>query len=336
MPDPDIIILKSLLNAGQEYISGNILAGKLGLSRVGVWARFEKLREQGFKFDAVRHRGYRINSEPPELNAPLIRAYLANEKSSAKIVFFPEIDSTNAEGERQLADGRTAPFVVIASKQQEGRGRLGRKWHSPEEGNIYMSFVFRPQLPPARMQPFTLWMGLNMCVLLNRECNLPVQLKWPNDIVLKKKKVAGILTEARVDADQMRDLILGIGLNVNSDCKHWPKNIASTAISLASVMEKPLPINRFATSLVITGQDAYKKFRDGSYKTEFPHLWDQYNALSGVEVTVKSQSESLCGTVTGIDEEGSLLLRDEDEKQHVLRAGEVSLGSHDTFASLSS
>ena len=151
MDDPDVIILNSLLAARDKYISGNLLAKKVGISRVGIWARLEKLREQGFTFDAVRRRGYRISQEPGELNASLIRAYLALESSSARIVFFPEIDSTNSEAERQLADGREVPFVIMASKQQVGRGRLGRKWHSPEEGNIYMSYVFRPQLTHARM-----------------------------------------------------------------------------------------------------------------------------------------------------------------------------------------
>ncbi len=335
MDDPDVIILKSLLAARGKYISGNLLAKKVGISRVGIWARLEKLREQGYTFDAVRHRGYRISCEPEELNASLIRAYLALESSSTKIVFFPEIDSTNSEAERQLADGREVPFIIMASKQQVGRGRLGRKWHSPEEGNIYMSYVFRPQLPPARMQPFTLWMGLNICELLNRICELPVELKWPNDIVLKKKKVAGILTEARVDADQMRDLVFGLGLNVNSDCKQWPSEIASNATSLASEIGKPLQINHFAANLVIAGLKAYEQFCAGNYSADFFELWDRYNALKSKRVTVKTQTSSLSGKVEGIDEEGSLLLKDEHDKKHVLRAGEVSLGSAETLSCLS-
>ena len=88
MDDPDVIILNALLEAGGEFISGNLLAKKVGISRVGVWARLEKLRDHGFTFDAVRHRGYRISEEPHELNASLIRAYLAVENSAAKIVFF--------------------------------------------------------------------------------------------------------------------------------------------------------------------------------------------------------------------------------------------------------
>ena len=101
-----------------------------------------------------------------------------------------------------------------------GRGRLGRKWHSPEEGNIYMSYVFRPQLPPARMQPFTLWMGLNICELLNRFCDLPVKLKWPNDVLVKQKKVSGILPETITDKNSRKSaLVIGIGVNLHTHPK---------------------------------------------------------------------------------------------------------------------
>lgn len=335
MVDPDVIILRSLLASRNKYVSGNLLAKKVGISRVGIWARLEKMREHGITFDAVRHRGYRISQEPEELNASLIRAYLALENSDAKIVFFPEIDSTNSEAERQLADGREVPFIILASKQQEGRGRLGRKWHSPEEGNIYMSYVFRPNLPPARMQPFTLWMGLNICEVLNRICDLPVELKWPNDLVLERKKVAGMLTEARVDTDQMRDLVFGLGLNVNSNCHQWPAEFSSTATSLAWEMGKRLQINQFAASVIIAGERAYQQFSTGNYGTEFFKLWDRYNALKATDVTVKTQTSSLSGKIEGIDEEGSLLLRDGLDKMHVLTAGEVSLGSSKTIPNIS-
>ena len=335
MDDLDVIILNSLLVSRDKYISGNFLAKKVGISRVGVWARLEKLREQGFTFDAVRHLGYRISQEPDELNASLIRAYLRLENSSVKIVFFPEIDSTNSEAERQLADGREVPFIIISSKQQMGRGRLGRKWHSPEEGNIYMSYVFRPQLPPARMQPFTLWMGLNICELLNRICDLPVKLKWPNDLVLNNKKVAGMLTEARVDSDQMLDLVFGLGLNVNSDCKQWPSEIAPNATSLASEIGNFLPINNFAANLIIVGVKAYQQFSAGNYNTDFFKLWDHYNALKLKSVTVKTQVSSLSGKVEGIDEEGSLILKDALDKKHVLRVGEVSLNNTEILSNIS-
>ena len=223
----------------------------------------------------------------------------------------------------------------MSSKQQAGRGRLGRKWHSPEEGNIYMSYVFRPNLPPARMQPFTLWMGLNICELLNRICDLPVELKWPNDIVIKNKKVAGMLTEARVDADQMRDLVFGLGLNVNSDCDRWPADISHNAISLATGIGKPLKINKFAANLIITGEKAYQRFSAGNYSAEFYNLWDRYDALKSKVVTVKTQTSSLSGRIEGIDEEGSLLLMDEGGEKHVLRAGEVSLGNSKNISCLS-
>lgn len=325
--DPDTFILQNLLQADPDFVSGSVLAKKIGITRVAVWARLEKLRESGFEFEAVRHKGYKLVGEPAELNASLLRAYLARDKSKAKIIFFPEIDSTNSEAERQLAGGRDTPFVVLASKQTQGRGRLGRAWHSPEEGNCYLSFVFRPQLTPERMRTFTLWMGVNMCRLLNEFCDLPIRIKWPNDLVLENRKVGGMLTEARVDADHTRDLVFGLGLNVNSRCEGWPSDYAAVATSLADIKGEPLPINPLATQLIETGLTAFRRFCKGDYKDEFHALWDRYDAIRGQKVSADQKSQIIGGVAEGIDADGSLRLRTESGEIINLRAGEVSLGT---------
>src|SRR5690606_18217155 len=134
-------------------------------------------------------------------------------------------DSTNDEAARQLAAGRTAPFVILARKQTRGRGRLGRAWHSEANGNLYASFAFRPRVPPGRMAVFTLWMGVSICELIANFTHLQPGIKWPNDILFDGRKAGGMLTEARIDSDQIRDLIFGLGLNVNAPAADWPADL---------------------------------------------------------------------------------------------------------------
>jgi BirA family biotin operon repressor/biotin-[acetyl-CoA-carboxylase] ligase len=260
MPDTDVVILKALLEAGSNFVSGNNLATELGISRVGVWARLENLREDGFIVEAIRHRGYRLTTEPSVLNEPLVRAYLELGGVKVGMIFRTEVDSTNTEAERQLAAGAQTPFAVLARRQTSGRGRLGRNWHSVDEGSLYMSMGFRPQLPPAQMQMITLWMGVQICRYINDRLGLPAQVKWPNDIVSGTHKLCGILAEARVDADHTRDLVFGIGINVNSQCDKWPQETASVATSLALLGGHPLKINLVASEMIEVVSRAYDRY----------------------------------------------------------------------------
>jgi BirA family biotin operon repressor/biotin-[acetyl-CoA-carboxylase] ligase len=324
--DADTIVLESFLDSAPEYLSGARLGEQLGVSRVAVHARLENLRDLGFTIDAVKHKGYRMAGEPPEMHAPLIRAYLRRRQSDAKFILFPEIDSTNSEAERQLAAGRQTPFAVIASRQTHGRGRLGRTWHSPEEGNCYISFAFRPRLPPAKMQVFTLWMGLHICNRVNASYNLPFMIKWPNDLVLDRRKAGGMLTEARIDADFTRDLIFGLGLNVNSACRNWQTDLAETAISLAEGARNPIPVNPLAADLLAWGCEGYAEFCEDFSESRFLNLWAQFDAIRGMPVTVRRDQHLTSGVAEGIEPDGSLRLREANGNTALFRSGEVSLG----------
>ncbi len=325
MRNTDIVILKALLTSRSEYVSGNQLAQELGISRVGVWARLEKLREMNFSLEAVRHRGYRLLQEPVDLNEDLIRAYLEIFETPLDLTVLPIVDSTNSEAERRLAMGVPAPFVVMALQQEAGRGRMGRVWHSPGEGNIYASFAFRPQLPPSKLQKITLWVGVKVVAMLQREFDCPVGIKWPNDILLQGKKVGGILTEARIDADRSRDLIFGIGLNVHAKTELWPPAIASMATALASTSGQ-LSINRLAARLIHTVLTAYNCYLFGQIEEEFKILWDRYDLLKNKAVHSHGE-KPITGVALGINEDGCLQVQTENGTIHLLHSGEVSLGS---------
>ena len=223
------------------------------------------------------------------------------------------------------AEGRAAPFAVIARRQSKGRGRLGRAWHSADNGNLYVSFAFRPLLAPARMQMFTLWMGVNICELVANFCGVTPGLKWPNDLLFDRRKAGGMLTEARMDADQIRDLVFGLGLNVNSSAGTWPRELAGRAISLAEHTRAPLDVNRFAAALLGRVLLAYGRFVDGSFHETFADLWNRYDLLRGQTVAVLQGEHRVSGTALGIDDEGALILRTARNGTARFRAGEVTI-----------
>ena len=325
MPTAEHVILRELLARDPNWVSGSALAAKLGVSRVAVWQHMEKLRAAGFAFEAQRARGYRIAARPAAIYAPLIETLLKSRPRSFSLVVLDEVDSTNDEAARQLAAGRPVPFAILARRQTRGRGRLGRSWHSASSANLYASFAFRPRVEPERMQTFTLWMGLNICELLVNFAGVTPGIKWPNDILFDSRKAGGMLTEARVDADQIRDLVFGLGLNVNSPADGWPSDLARRAIALSDVTGVPLDINRLAAALVGRVLLAYQIFADGEHLKTFADLWHRYDLLRGKSVALLEGGRRHHGTVSGLDDEGALLLRDEQGKVQRFRAGEVTL-----------
>jgi len=325
VPTPENVILRELLASEPGWVSGASLASKLGVSRVAVWHQMEKLRADGFALEARRSRGYRLSNRPVGLHAGLIESQIMVRVRGFSLTVLDEIDSTNDEAARELAAGRAAPFAVLARRQASGRGRLGRSWHSEDNGNLYASFAFRPRVAPERMQTFTLWMGVNLCELIRNFTGLAPGLKWPNDIVFDGRKAGGMLTEARVDADHIRDLVFGLGLNVNSPSAGWPPELAGRAVALAELTGRALDLNRLTAALVGRVLLAYEAFVEGRHLRTFPDLWQRYDRLRGRRVMVLEGGRRHSGTVSGVDDEGALLLRDDHGRGRRFRAGEVTL-----------
>jgi BirA family transcriptional regulator, biotin operon repressor / biotin---[acetyl-CoA-carboxylase] ligase len=321
----ETLILRELLAAEPGWVSGGAIASKLGVSRVSIWHQMEKLRSQGFGFEALPARGYRLSRRPRVLHAGLVEAQLKVRRKGFTFSVSDELDSTNDEAARQLALGRPAPFAVFARRQTHGRGRFGRTWHSEANGNLYSSFAFRPRIAPERMQTFTLWMGVTICDLVANFVPVKPGIKWPNDIVFDGRKAGGMLTEARVDADQIRDLVFGLGLNVNVAAAAWPDELAKRAVSLSELAGAPVDINRLTAAIIGRVLLAYERFVDADHTDEFVKLWNKFDVLRGREVTLSEAGRKRRGRVIGVDDAGSLVLRDEHGRTRGHRAGEVTL-----------
>jgi BirA family biotin operon repressor/biotin-[acetyl-CoA-carboxylase] ligase len=326
MPDLDSSILLAFLEADGEPVSGDRLAKELGVSRVAIWSRLERLRASGYVFAASTRKGYALRSVPRHLDPALLDAHLRRLKVSPKVEFLAEVDSTNSEAERRLAVGQEAPFAVFARTQKAGRGRLGRKWHSAPSGNLYLSLAFRPFIPPDRLKPFTLWMGLALCAHVEKSLGLKLGLKWPNDLQSPDgRKVAGMLTEARLDADSVRELVFGVGLNLTGAPKDFPAELRATAGSLEAALGAPLDLNREAAGVIAALFRAWEQFEEGTWSRSFRKLWSHHDVLAGKSVRVGLRGDPVAGVVDGIDDEGSLILRTGGGRRAIVSSGEVTL-----------
>ncbi len=326
MADLDSSILLAFLEADGEPVSGDRLAKELGVSRVAIWSRLERLRASGYVFAASTRKGYALRSVPRHLDPALLDAHLRLLKVSPKVEFLAEVDSTNSEAERRLAVGQETPFAVFARTQKAGRGRLGRKWHSAPSGNLYLSLAFRPFIPPDRLKPFTLWMGLALCAHVEKSLGLKLGLKWPNDLQSPDgRKVAGMLTEARLDADSVRELVFGVGLNLTGAPKDFPAELRATAGSLEAALGAPLDLNREAAGVIAALFRAWEQFEEGTWSRSFRKLWSHHDVLAGKSVRVGLRGDPVAGVVDGIDDEGSLILRTGGGRRAIVSSGEVTL-----------
>ena len=322
---PDAEVLLPFIRAGGQFVSGARIGEDLGLSRVSVHNRLEALRQQGFVFAAIRNKGYRMEAEPMAFHAPLFEALLENEPC----LFFRsqltigETDSTNSLAELELSKGRETPFLVVADSQSAGRGRRGRVWHSPPHRNLYLSIALRPSLPPARLQTITLCLGLAICQFLREQFALPVLIKWPNDLLLHDRKIAGMLTEARVDAEQTRDLVFGLGLNVNAAEEDFPEDLRPIATSLSLCLARPVSLTRLAHALTHRLAIRMRDFLDNPQAQNLADSWPEFDYLRGREI----HAGGISGRASGITNTGSLRVERPDGSTVLLHSGEVSLGT---------
>lgn len=230
--------------------------------------------------------------------------------------------STNADVLKKLREGAPTPLAVFARQQSAGRGRTGRRWESLP-GHIYASFGFAPKIPPHKMANFTLWMGVSVCALLERRYGVPVQVKWPNDLHVNGKKLAGMLTEVHLDAHCVQGVVFGIGLNVADNLASLPEPINQQATAI-HVYNRQADINELAADLIETVVAAAERFFADRFQDDFEPLWARYDSLFNAPVSAVFNNEKISGTACGIDAGGSLRIRLSDGSVHAFSAGDVS------------
>ena len=204
-------ILKLLRESG-DYISGQELCGKFGVSRTAVWKVINQLKEEGYGIEAVQNKGYRLNANPDVLSFSELKSRMQTRWAGKNIVYYEETGSTNMDAKLLGEQGAVHGTVVVADKQNAGRGRRGRSWESPAGKDIYFTIMLRPGFEPDKAAGLTLVMALSVAEAVRSCCGLEAGIKWPNDVVLNGKKICGILTEMNVETD------------IYPVCCHWGRD----------------------------------------------------------------------------------------------------------------
>lgn len=315
-------ILK-MLREGDGFVSGQQLCEVLGVSRTAVWKAVNQLKAEGYQVEAVRNRGYHIIDSPDILTREELGSMMDTEWAGRKIYYFDEIDSTNTRAKQLGEKGAPHGTLVIAEGQSAGRGRRGRAWESPGGSSIYMSMLLRPEIPPAKAPMLTLVMGVSTAEGLGEYTGLDMQIKWPNDIILKGKKLAGTLTEMSTEIDCVNYVVMGTGINVNM--AQMPKELAEKATSLRAETGQIMRRSQIIASVMKRFEENYRLFVENG---DLRQLQEKYNSLlitRNKEVRIINGKEEYHAYALGINENGELMVRESDGTIKEISSGEVSV-----------
>ena len=321
---PAAQILTSLREA-EHGVSSSELCQQLKISRAAVWSHIESLRETGFQIIASPHRGYQLISSPEQLVAEDLQSRLAGETLiGRRIKTLQTTSSTNDEIEKAAQAGETEGLVVFAESQNQGRGRLGRKWSSPAGRGLWFSVLLRPALTANECTQLTAAAAVSLARAIRQTTGIRPGIKWPNDLQIEGRKVAGILTEMSAEIDHVRHVILGIGIDVNQTASDFTGELSRIATSLKLASGKTVDRTQLAEQILRELDADYQRILD----RQFPAIaeeWAAHCTTLGKEICVDMGPRQVSGRAEALDESGALLIRTQHGRVERVMGGDVTL-----------
>lgn len=315
-------ILAFFAREPERYISGEEISRNLDISRTAVWKHIQTLKKQGYRFDSVPNKGYRLTGMPDKLDADAIRQAAGELSLLADIIIHESVASTQNEVHRLAATGAAHGTLVVAEEQTEGRGRQGRFWLSPPGGGIWMSLLIRPDLPIALAPQMTLVAATALCRTLRRETGASVGIKWPNDLLASDKKLCGILVESVGEDERIRHMAVGVGIDVHLEAKDYPPELRDIATSL--LLETGRRFDRGALA------GAFLREFDALYDLYFAEgfapirtLWESLSVTLGRRIRHQTGDRLTEGVAESLDERGALVVKTDAGDRVTLHAGEI-------------
>jgi BirA family transcriptional regulator, biotin operon repressor / biotin---[acetyl-CoA-carboxylase] ligase len=302
--------------------SGQHLADALGTSRTTIWKYTKQFSDLGLTIERIPHQGYRLSTSFIPLTETAIRQALTPSLNQ-ELTFhlFASINSTNRFLKTQPI---STPLTCCVSETQTlGRGRFGRHWHSPFGENIYFSFACRSEGDPSRLSGLSLVVSLAIHATLKSYTTSPIMIKWPNDLLWQDKKLAGTLIEMTAESHGGTDLIIGIGLNINTQTQN-DQTLERPWCSLRDIVGHSLNRNILIAELITQLNQYFNRFKQVGF-TAFHEQWNAYDYLKKRITTITRPSGTLTGEVLGVNDAGYLLLKDEHGITYTLSSGDTSL-----------
>lgn len=312
-----------LLRSADGYISGQELCNRFGVSRTAVWKAINQLKEAGYEIEAQQNKGYRLMAAPDLMTEAEIKSLMHTEWVAKEVLYFDTIDSTNTKAQELAEKGYPSGTLVVADKQESGKGRRGRSWVSPSGTGIFMTLMIKPDINPNNASMLTLVAALAVAKAITSVTGEEALIKWPNDIVVNGKKVCGILTEMNAQFDYINHIVVGIGINVHNES--FPEEISQMASSL---MIEACGKRFHRAQIIAETMSYFEQYYDTFLKTQdLSALVREYDELlvnRNKSVRVLDPKEPFDGKAMGITPKGELIV-ETWESRKLVSSGEVSV-----------
>ena len=313
-----IEILKALEAARGKDLSGEALARRFGVSRNAIWKAVRSLSEEGYHIEAGKNRGYRLSEDNDVLSAVAIAGAIESRIKGLSIFVHREIDSTNDEAKRKIAEGKEGVLLIAADAQTAGRGRQGKSFFSPAGAGIYMTFAFPSRLPLTAAVSVTTAAAVAAFRAIRDVTGIECDIKWVNDLYLGGKKVAGILTEAISDfeAGEVRHLIVGLGINL------YPTDLPASLVDIAAPLGAgKVDRNRLVARVVDRLLECLSGLGSGAHLDTYR----RHSMVIGREITYLRNGVTTAARAIDVDEDGWLVIEHADGTRDVLNSGEITV-----------
>jgi BirA family biotin operon repressor/biotin-[acetyl-CoA-carboxylase] ligase len=302
-----------------EFVSGEQIGELLGVSRTAIWKNIKGLINDGYTIEKKHRIGYKLIDEPKKLDMVKLKELANDYKLEITLDYLETVTSTNMviKERKDLPDG----YILLADEQTAGKGRLERQWYSPKGKGIWLSIMLRPSIPPEQIPMLTLLGGYAVSLVIEELYNIEAKIKWPNDIIIRGKKVCGILTELKGELERIDSVIMGIGVNTGQSRADIPEELSDKATSLY-----------IETGVVIDREELISKLLDKIFSlyhnekvwTNLINLYSKKCITIGNEVIVKTPWETYNGRAVKIGPTGALIVETDGYRREII-AGDVSI-----------
>lgn len=310
------------LQKNNDYVSGESLSSTLNVSRTAIWKHIKNLKSKGYIIEGISNKGYKLLYSPDLLTKNELSPLLKTYKIGKNIVHFDSITSTNIKAKDLAKNNAEDGTIVIAEEQNLGTGRFNRNWISPK-GGIWFSLILRPTLPPTEAPKITqiAAAAIHKCFL---DFDINTQIKWPNDIYLKSKKLCGILAEMKCDMDIVHYLVLGIGLNINIDEDSFDSTVKSTATSLKIQYNKEFSRKQILANFLNHFEQLYNDFLSNLNLSETISICRENSNIFGKQAKLITHNNEEIITCVSLSNTGNLIVKDSNGIEKEVLSGEIS------------
>ena len=317
-------VLRFLKIHNTEYLSGQDLSDVLRISRVAVWKQIKKIQALGYTVESKQKEGYKLTKNSDLLLPWEIVLGLETKVLGQQAYYFDSVDSTQNEAMKMVNESKKEGIIIIAEKQTGGRGRSGRKWISPK-GGIWFSIILHPKFDISNTTLFPIASSLALSIAIQKTCKVSTELKWPNDLTIKGKKLAGMLIDASFESNKIENLVLGVGINFNVNVKEIENELKKTpnfygVSSLNDQKNKSTQIE-LIQSFLLELEKVYEELNKNQIKKIIVE-WTKRSSSIGKKVEMNTLDGKITGKAIKIDEDGGLIIKNKEKTSKVF-AGDI-------------